>query len=90
VSRLLRFAAKLINRVWRVNGLVTEFPSTVFLQGGCSHSLEYEGADLRYVATEMTTSHTDERSQAYARKWQDMTPFNRYVPRIFVAYGDLS
>jgi len=27
----------------------------------------------------MTTSHTDERSQAYARKWQDMTPFNRYV-----------
>ena len=36
-------------------------------------------ADVRYVATEMTTSHTDERSQAYARKWQDMTPFNRYA-----------
>lgn len=30
-----------------------------------------------YVATEMTTSHTDERSKAYARKWQDMTPFDR-------------
>jgi hypothetical protein len=33
--------------------------------------------ETRYVATEMTTSHTDERSKAYARKWQDMTPFDR-------------
>lgn len=32
---------------------------------------------IRYVATEMTTSHTDERSKAYARKWQEMTPFDR-------------
>jgi len=32
-----------------------------------------------YVATEMTTSHTDERSLAYARRWQEMTPFDRFA-----------
>ena len=37
----------------------------------------------------MTTSHTDERSQAYARKWQDMTPFNRYVPLILTRCGGM-
>jgi hypothetical protein len=39
-------------------------------------------ADIRYVATDMTTSNTDEKSKAFARKWTEMTPFDRYVLRI--------